>query len=203
MRIPTAALMTGLLLISTRAHAAIKPGDTQVGINLGLTNPLGNETVDGEDEKFGKLGPAFGFNFLHQFQKYLSLGGDFRYMSFGHEDVSTGHGPVEIKSSAWTLLAIGRGDLMPDSDIRPYGLLGLGVGRVKREVDFSQRPDLNSSQSSGGVAFALGGGVDYDINKNWLAGAELRYSLISTSEDEVGTGHVSAFDALLKVGYKF
>ena len=86
---------------------------------------------------------------------------------------------------------------------RQPGLLGLGVGGVKREVDFSRHPELNSSRTSSGLAFALAGGVDYDINDAWLAGAELRYNIISTSEGEIGAGHVSTLDLLFKCGYKF
>ena len=203
MKLPSAALMAGLLLISTHANAKVEPGTEQVAITLGLANPVGNDSVDGEREAFGKPGPAFGFNCLLQLQKYLSLGGDFNYKGLGSKDAATGHGPVEIKSSAWTLLAIGRGDLMPDYNIRPYGLLGLGVGGVARALDFSQNPGLNSSQTSGGFAFALGGGVDYDISDAWLAGAELRYNHISTSQGKIGAGSVSAFDILFIAGVKF
>jgi opacity protein-like surface antigen len=203
MKLLTAAFMAGLLLISTHANAQVKPGDQRAAITLGLANPLSNDNVNDESETFGGLGPAFGFNYLYQFQRYLSFGGDFNYKSLGDNDFTTGHGPTEIQSSAWTLLAIGRADLLPDNNIRPYGLLGLGVGEVKRDVDFSQRPDLNSSQTSSGLAFALAGGVDYDINDAWLAGAELRYNIISTSESEIGAGHVSTLDLLFKLGYKF
>jgi opacity protein-like surface antigen len=198
-----ALLIAGLLVASTHAYAAVKQGGQQVGGALGFASPLSNETVDGETERFGQLGPAIGFNYLYQIRNNLSLGGDFNYKSLGHVDGSTRHGPVEVTHSAWTLLAIGRGDLMPENDLRPYGLVGLGIGGVSRKVDFSQRPDLNSSQTSNGLAFALGAGVDYDINPAWLAGAELRYNIIGTDENAVGTGHVSTLDVLLKVGYKF
>ncbi len=203
MKLLTAALMAGLLPISTHANAQVKPGTQQAAITLGVANPLSNDSVDDESETFGELGPAFGFNYLYQIQRNLSLGGDFNYKSLGDKDFTTGHGPTEIKSSAWTLLVIGRADLLPDNNIRPYGLLGLGVGGVKREVDFSRHPELNSSRTSSGLAFALAGGVDYDINDAWLAGAELRYNIISTSEGEIGAGHVSTLDLLFKCGYKF
>jgi opacity protein-like surface antigen len=196
-------LLGGLLLVAAQAHAAVKQGGQQVGVTLGLANPLGNDTVDGQSETFGGVGPAVGFDYLYQLRSNLSIGGDFSYKYLGTHDDTTGHGPVEVKSTAWTLLAIGRFDLMPEKDLRPYAMAGLGVGGVSREVTFSQRPDLNSSRSSNGLAFALGAGVDYDINPSWVAGAELRYSIIGTNEEDIGTGHVSTIDALLKVGYKF
>lgn len=201
MKLLTAALVAGLLLTSTHADAQVKPKTQQVAITLGLANPLSNNSVDDQTETFGKLGPALGFNYLYQAQRYLSFGGDFNYKMLGTRDAVTGHGPVEIKSSAWALLAIGRGDPMPDSRIRPYGLLGLGIGGVRREVEYSQHPERNSSRTSSGLAFALGGGVDYDISDEWVAGAELRYNIISTSD--IGTSHVNTLDGLLKLGYKF
>jgi len=203
MKLLTATLIAGLLLISMHANAQIKPGTQQAAISAGLANPLSNDNVDGQAETFGELGPAFGFNYLYQLHRYLSIGGDFNYKSLGDKDFTAGHGPGTIKSSAWTLLAIGRCDLIPDNDIRPYALLGLGAGGVQREVNFSRRPDLNSSRTSSGLAFALGGGADYDINNAWLAGAELRYNIINTDEGEIGAGHLSTLDILFKVGYKF
>jgi opacity protein-like surface antigen len=203
MKLLAAALMAGLLLLSTQASAQVKPGTQQAAITLGWANPLSNDNVIDESETFGGIGPALGFNYLYQLQRYLSLGGDFNYKSLGDNDFTTGRGPTEIKSSAWTLLAIGRADLLPDNNIRPYGLMGLGVGGVRREVDFSQHPELNSSQTASGLAFALAGGVDYDINDAWLAGAELRYNIIGTIEGAIGTGHVSTLDVLFKLGYKF
>jgi opacity protein-like surface antigen len=203
MKLWTAAFVAGLLLISTHANAQVTPGKQQAAISLGWSNPLSHDSVDSQDEAFGEFGPAFGFNYLYQVQRYLSLGGDFNFKRLGGKDITTGHGPAEIKSTAWTLLAIGRADLMPDNDVRPYGLMGLGIGGLKREVEFSQRPDLDSSQNSTGVAFALGAGVDVDINAAWLAGAELRYNIIGTRESDIGSGSVSTLDILFKVGYKF
>jgi opacity protein-like surface antigen len=203
MKLSIAAFVAGLLLLSPAARAQVKPGDNQATINLGLANPLSDDAENGDTETFGKLGPAFGFGYLHQFQKNLSFGGDFSYKSLGTRDVSTGHGPLEIKSSMWTLLAVARADLMPDNNIRPYATVGLGLGGAKIERDYGRAPSLSSERTSSGPAFALAAGADYDINPTWLAGAELRYSIISTSESEIGTGHVSTFDVLLKVGYKF
>lgn len=198
-----ATFMAGLLLISTQAYAQVKQGGNQASINLGLTNPLSNSTENGDTETFGKIGPAFGFGYLHQFQKNLSFGGDFSYKSLGIRDVFTGHGPLEIKSSAWTLLAVARADLMPDNNVRPYALVGLGIGGAKSERIYSETPRLNSERTSSGAAFALAAGADYDINPTWLAGAELRYSIINTSESAIGAGSVSTLDALLKIGCKF
>ena len=202
MRRLTATLIAGLLLISTQANAQIKEGGNQISVDLGLANPMANENINGDSVPFGTVGPEFGFGFLHQFRKNLSFGGDFNFKSLGHDDVTTGHGPAEVKSSAWTLLAIARGDLLPDNNIRPYGIVGLGLGGVKSESDY-QTTRFSASNSSTGLAFALGGGVDYDINASWLAGAELRYNIIGTNHDDFGTSSVSTFDFLLKAGYKF
>ena len=203
MKRSTTALAAVLVLTSALASAQVKQGGNQAAFNLGLANPLSNDNVDGDSEGFGSVGPSFGFSFLHQIRKQLSLGGDFNYKSLGTEDVSTGRGPLEIKSSAWTMLAIGRIDLMPDNNLRPYGLLGIGIGGVKSDRDYSQSPRFDADRTSTGAAFALGAGVDFDINAAWLAGAEMRYSVINTDPGEVGTSSVSNLDFLLKVGYKF
>jgi opacity protein-like surface antigen len=205
MKAMTAALIVGLALISTRASAQIKPGSNQASLDLGLANPLSNETDNGDGETFGKLGAAFGAAYLHQLQgnlKVLSVGADFNYKHFGSQDVATGHGPAEIKSSAWTLLAVARGDLMPDNQIRPYGLVGLGIGGARSEWEY-QNPRFSNTRTSAGPAFALGGGADYDINSSWLVGAEMRYSVIATDSGDIGTSSVSSLDFLLKAGFKF
>jgi len=190
-------------MISGRANAAVKDGGQQVALTLGMADPLGSDVVDNQSARFGTLGPAVGASYLYRLEKHAAIGADFNYKFLGTKDIATGDGPVEIKSRAWTLLAIGRADLLPDADIRPYGFLGLGAGGIKRSVDFSQSPRFTASQSSYGVALALGAGVDYDINPDWVAGAELRYSFIKTGNNEVGASHVSTIDLLLKVGYKF
>jgi opacity protein-like surface antigen len=199
----TAALVAVLSLLSTHARAEVKPGTQQAAIAVGLANPLSNNSVDDQTETFGKLGPALGLGYLYQLHEYIGIGGDFSYKSLGTRDAVTGHGPVSVQSSAWTLLAVARGDALPDNDIRPYGLMGLGVGGIRRAVDFSQRPDLNSSRNTNGPAFALGVGADYDISDAWLAGAELRYNVIGTSHDEIGASRVSTLDILFKFGCKF
>ncbi|MFI5347655.1 MAG: outer membrane beta-barrel protein [Elusimicrobiota bacterium] len=197
------AFMAGLLLLTTRASAETKPGGQLASLSLGLSNPLSNETVDGQDQVFGKIGPTIGFDYLYQLQKVVSIGGDFNYKSLGTRDIITGHGPAEVKSSAWTLLAVARGDLMPDSNLRPYGLLGMGVGGVRSRREYGANPGFNSERTSSGLAFALGAGADFDLNASWLAGAELRYNIINTSEAEIGTSSVSTLDVMLKLGYKF
>ncbi|MCX5787124.1 MAG: outer membrane beta-barrel protein [Elusimicrobia bacterium] len=203
MKLLTTALVIGLFLVSTHANAQVTPGAQQATITLGLANPVSNDSVDDQTETFGELGPAFGFTYLYQLQRYVSIGGDFNYKYLRTKDATTGHGPVEIKSSAWTLLAIARGDLLPDNNLRPYGLLGLGVGGVRRSTEYSTHPSLDSTRTSNGPALALGGGVDYDINATWLAGAELRYNYIHTSDNEIGADSVSTLDFLVKLGYKF
>lgn len=203
MKLSTATFLTGLLLIAMTAKAEVKPGTHQVGVSLGASNPLSSENLDGERTEFGSVGPTLGFSYLYQLRPNWSVGGDLNFKRLGDKNIRTGHGPAEIASSAWTLMAVGRGDIAPDSDIRPYGLLGLGLGGVKREVRYDFSPRFDRDQTSGGLAFALAGGVDFDINASWLAGAELRYNYIKTRETEVGADSVRTLDLNFKVGYKF
>jgi len=203
MKPTTATLLTGLLLITMSANAEIKPGTHQVGISVGAANPLSYHAVDGERAEFGSVGPTLGFSYLYQVRPTLSLGADLNFKRLGDKDLRTGQGPVTVESSAWTLLAIGRGDILPDSDLRPYGLLGLGLGGVKREIRYSASPRLDRDQTSGGFAAAVGAGLDFDISASWLAGAELRWNYINTEASEVGTGSVRTLDLQFKAGYKF
>lgn len=202
MKLTTATFVTGLLAISLNASAGIKPGDHRVSLSLGAASAVSYNTVDGAREEFGDVGPALGLGYLYQIRPHWSLGADFSYKSLGDRDFHTGRGPGEIESSAWTLLAVGRGDLLPEGDIRPYGLLGLGLGRVKREIDFDDSR-YDRYHTSGGVALAVGAGLDVDINEFWLAGAELRWNLINTDHDDIGASSVRIIDMMFKVGYKF
>ncbi len=203
MRLPIASVVTGLLMIAVGANAAIKQGAQQIGLSLGVSNPLGNETADGTRVEFGKVGPALGLNYLYQVRPNWSLGADLNFKSFGDRDVFTSHGAGEVKTSAWTLMAVGRGDLSPESNLRPYALLGLGVGRAKRDLSYPSNARFDQDHASGGLAFALGAGLDFDINPTWVAGAELRYSYIHTDANEIGAESVRTLDVLFKAGYKF
>lgn len=203
MKSMTVTLLTGLLLISMSANAAITQGTHQAGVSLGASNPISYHTLDGSRAEFGSTGPTLGFNYLYQLRPNLGVGADLNFKRLGDRDFNTGLGPVEVESSAWTLLATGRADLMPESDVRPYGMLGLGLGGVKREVRYELSPRNDRDQTSSGFAFAVGGGVDFDINASWLAGAELRYSYINTEPSEIGTDSVRMVDLHFKVGYKF
>lgn len=199
----SAALFVSCLLLSAAsAHAEIKTGTSQAALQLGVANPLSTETFDGEDVRFGKTGLALGAGYLYQFAPNVSFGGDLNIKGFGDRDIRTGHGVGQVSSSAWTLLAVARGDLLPNENIRPYALMGLGLGGAKREVRFSD-PRFNGDHSSSGVAFALAAGVDLDIKTSWIAGAELRYNYIRTEASEIGTDSVRSMDLLFKIGYKF
>lgn len=198
-----ATYLTGLMLLSMSANASITPGTQQVAVSVGASNPLGHHDFDGTRSEFGSTGPNLGFSYLYQFAPILGVGADLNFKRLGDKDFRNGRGYGEVESSAWTLLAIGRGDLMPESDIRPYGLLGLGLGGVKREIRYAAVSGFDRDQSSAGLALALAGGVDFDINANVVAGAELRWNYINTSYNEVGTSSVRTLDLNFKVGYKF
>jgi len=202
MKRSTAMFVTCLLLTCVSARAAVKPGTHQLALQLGAASPQSYNTIDGEYGRFGRTGPAIGAGYLYQFAPNLSFGGDLNLKALGERHIRTGHGTGEVDSSAWTLLAVARGDLMPDGDVRPYALLGLGLGGAKREIRFGD-PRYDRDESSSGLAFALAGGADLDINESWLAGAELRYSYINTRASEIGASSVRTLDLLFKVGYKF
>lgn len=195
--------LAGLLLVSAQANAQIKVGTHQAGLNLGLVHPLSRTDLGGETERFGETGPVFGFSYLYQFRPNFSFGGDFNYKFLGTQNYPNPHGGAEVRSSVWTMLAIGRVDPLPENRLRPYGLVGMGLGGARRSLEFPSASRYDSARTSTGLAFALGGGADYDIDADWLVGGELRYGIISTSRSDIGAGSVSSMDMLFKLGYKF
>lgn len=199
----TTAIMTGLMLMTVNAKAGITPGTNTVALTLGAANPLSYTDVDGDRTEFGQTGPTLGFSFLHQLRPNFAVGADLSFKRLGEKDFRTGQGPASVESSAWTMLAIGRGDFLPASDLRPYVMAGLGFGGVKREVRYPFNPRFDRDTRSGGLALALGAGVDFDITTAIVAGAEMRWNYIDTSYNQVGTNSVRTLDLNFKVGYKF
>ncbi|MEK7657216.1 MAG: outer membrane beta-barrel protein [Elusimicrobiota bacterium] len=205
MRVLCSALVAGLLFISNQAYAQVKEGSHQGRFQLGLAMPLTKIEVgsSGQTEKVGKMGPAFGFGYDYQYNKNVSIGGEWSYKAFGKNDFSVSGAGVTTNLKAWTLLATAKGQLMPDEKLRPYGLFGLGLNGLSLKVDVPTSPTNNSNNSTTGVAFALGGGADYDINDQWLAGGELRWNYLGTSKAKMGASNVTSFDILFNLGYKF
>jgi opacity protein-like surface antigen len=203
MKLKNAVLLAGLLFVSSQAKAQTKVGTHQLGLELGVANPISNTDLgNGDVETFGETGPAVGIDYLYQFHPNFSVGADFNNKFQGTENYSHPHGGAAVTSSVWTMLAIGRFDLLPESRIRPYAMAGAGFGGARRSVVYAN-PAFNSENTSMGPAFAMGAGADFDINGDWVVGGELRYTVVGTDENAVGTGHVSTFDFLAKVGYKF
>ena len=203
MRVLCSALVAGLLVISNQAYAQVKEGSQQVGMHLGFSSPLGKGEDTGFSEKIGKMGPAFGFNYLYQYHKNVGLGGEFAYKAWGTNTVTATGNSVDLKSSAYSFLALAKGQLMPDEKLRPYGLFGLGFGSLSHKASAAGWTGVSKSKT--GVAFAIGGGADYDINDMWSAGAELRYSLLGTkiTDDTYTVKNGNSFDFLFNLGYKF
>jgi opacity protein-like surface antigen len=199
-----AALLAVLLFVSTRANAQLRPGTQQLGLDLGVVDPLSSSQLgNGVSQRLGTAGPAFGFDYLYQALPNFSMGGDFNYKFEGTNSYSQPYGGASVTSSLWTALVVGRVDPLPQSRLRPYALAGVGFGGASRSLTFAGAPAYNATRTSVGPAFALGGGMDYDLNDVWLVGAELRYGIIDTSVNDVGVSSLSTLDFLLKVACKF
>lgn len=195
MRMLCSALVAGLLFISNQAFAQVKEGSQTAGFSLGFGIPMTKIAAGASEEKSGKMGLAIGFGYDYQIHKNFSVGGDFNYKAYGKNSVTGG----DLKTKAWTLLAMAKGYYMPEEKFRPYGLLGLGMNGIKAEYTGTGGFAGNSS----GFAFVLGGGADYDINDQFLAGGELRYDILGADKNKVGKSTYNGLDFLLHVGYKF
>jgi opacity protein-like surface antigen len=192
-------MAAALLSLAVCANAQVKQGSQEAGVNVGLAVPLSNTTLGGSipSTTLGAVGPMFGFNYDYMALSNVSVGGDFSYRSFGGDSVGGG---ANLSGDDWTLMVTGKYQFLPNNQLRPYGLLGLGLGNEYASV--SGR--FGGSASGTGFAYAIGGGVEYDLNSQWSVGAELRWSGISASlSNSVGSQTMDSLDLVVSGHYKF
>jgi outer membrane protein W len=195
MKIFGTMLAAGLLLSAGIASAQVKQGQQLFGVDAGLALPMSD--LNNSSNKVGDAGPALGFTYDYMALKNLSIGGDFSYKDYGTDNVGFGG----FSANVWTLVATGKFQLMPENKLRPYGLLGLGVGHATQSFTA-----LNGNeQTNGGTGFAyvLGVGGDYDINSQWAVGGEMRWTgLSATIGNAVNSQGFNSLDFLLTARFK-
>ncbi|MBI5243105.1 MAG: outer membrane beta-barrel protein [Elusimicrobia bacterium] len=204
----SALLCAWLLMGAALADAQLVQG-TQTGkLVMGACSPLTREEVIYKTE--GLTGVCGGAQYLYYILPFLAAGVDVKYMAFSKnsydlDDDGWGSVTVEDTPSAATYMAVLRDDLLPEKKFRPYGLLGIGVNNFSRRLVWIAPGYYREEifRKSTGVAFALAAGVDHDFTENVLAGFELRWNYLGTSEDKVGGFHFTFMSMLLNVGWKF
>jgi opacity protein-like surface antigen len=191
-----------LLFSAVSANAQIKQGQQEAGINIGAAIPMSDTTLGANvpSTTNGTTGLGIGANYDYMIMKNISVGGDFQYRDFGNKSLSGG--TLENVDN-WTLMVTGKYQFMPDNQIRPYGLLGLGFGG-ESEKGVPTGGGGGISGNGTGFAYAIGVGAEYDINAMWAAGVELRWSGLSASESGgIGSQGSNSLDILVSGHYKF
>ncbi len=187
------------LLLPLRARASITAGTQEADLNLGIADPLTSYNANNGaiTNSIGSVGLGIGADYVYYVNKWIGLGGDFMYDAYGSQSLSGGQ---TSQPDEMTGLGIAKFQIRPDSNLRPYGLVGLGWGNLSDTVSGG-----TLSAVSNGFAYALGGGVDYDITKNIVAGAELRWTNLTVNNNFNGAGFhdVGDLNILAHIGYKF
>ena len=194
-------LSAALLFSAVRANAQVKQGSQEAGADVGLGIPMSDTTLGGDipSTTLGALGAAFGVNYDYMVLKNVSVGGDFGYRNFGNDTVSFHGNGGTLSAYDWTMLATGKFQLMPDNQIRPYGLLGLGFGHGGLTLTGPNGGTGNGT----GFAYAFGAGAEGDLNSQWAVGAELRWTGLSAGmNNALGTQNFNSLDFLVSVHFK-
>lgn len=225
-------MLAGMMCGALPAGATVKTGEHQVSINAGAAIPTTKYDLSasgGSSEVMGGSGVGFGGQYLYHLTPALGLGSEFSYAAFGDKDHAIGPvlgvpGTIVTSSyKTWTMEAIARYVLMPESRVNPYFIAGVGLGSVSAKASTRLPPGLvfastgsreatNFDGSATGVAFSLGAGADADITDSLFAGLDLRWRFVGAKKDFAdqavpGTVHsISSGSGLAvagKIGYKF
>ncbi|MBR5151855.1 MAG: outer membrane beta-barrel protein, partial [Elusimicrobiaceae bacterium] len=122
-------------------------------------------------------------------------------------------GEEKIKTSVMHFMLSGRATINPDSRVRFYIPMGIGLARNNVTIDsvYSIHTSLEDVTENAhikshktGFSWYIGGGVEATIYKNIWLGIEGRYSQFDLKITGVeGTYHPHYFTAVAKIGYKF
>lgn len=81
-----------------------------------------------------------------------------------------------VKMNMWEINANAHYYFISIDNLSFYGLGGLNYSHVKVETDFGSFLGIgDTSSSEGKIGFNLGAGANFDLGKNWLPFAELKY----------------------------
>lgn len=122
-------------------------------------------------------------------------------------------GKDKIKTSVMHFMLSGRATVNPDSRVRFYIPMGLGLVRTNVTIDsvYSIHTSLEDVTESShikshkmGFSWYIGGGIEATIYKNILVGIEGRYNQFDLKISGVeSTYHPHYFSGIAKIGYKF
>ena len=176
----------------------LRKNTTRVDFYGGLALPQQNWKVDGI--KAANTTWTAGIGFQRNVLNFLSFGLDGNYVQFDGDKDAANH---FLRTGIATGLVSGRVYLFPSQATRLYATGGLGIGYTfARKNVGDERVTKNSTDLAGMV----GVGLEFDIDDEWMFGAEARYNLVKM-EDEVkefvGKNKVHFTTIMLKFGYRF
>ena len=199
----------------------------QVAFRLGTAAPLSRYSqvpgMDvplpqyyGADAKVGNPGFSFGGQYLYNIKDTIGLGLDFEYGAPQAKIFDVVSYRYISKPEDLKLLAVGKYSWLPEYRVRPFGLVGVGVGKfwLKQTQGTAPgqirivngRPDTSTltlvNNSSTGLAWAFGAGADADLTERWVLTFDLRWSQISISRSRFWGDKYQAMNASLQLGYR-
>ncbi len=188
----------GAFGLAMPAGATVKAGGQEASVNVGAAIPTTQydlTSVGGSKDTMGGTGVGFGGQYLYNLTKAIGVGGEFNYASFGNKDHSVTKAVVTSSYGTWSLEAVARYVLMPESRVNPYIIAGLGLGSVSAKATTkpasgyawtntgTTESRTNFDGSATGVAFSIGAGADADITDSLFAGLDLRWRFVGAKHD--------------------
>lgn len=226
-----AAWMTlaGLALaLAAPARAEVREGMHQVGLDLGLAAPVSKINGMGGRETNGSAGARFGVQYLYHLRPSMGLGFELSNgIRSGKESSALVTGANStIKGNSVVGMAIGRWTFFDESRLRFFALGGLGLHRSRVTIDSSPQAGLVWADtgtresrtlfdgSGTGFAFALRGGMEYDVSEPFVAGLDFGYEQMAkatyratAAAKALGasdtSGSIAHFSFMARVGARF
>ncbi len=213
----------------------IEKGDQMVSVFLGSGMPLNDsgvtaDVVTGEDFDtdtldWGDASTSYGVQYMYAVTPHFALGAEYMGNNFGDAEYEReyfvdwnnwGEREVDSKMDVQNFMVAGRYTVNPQSKVRFYVPLGLGIASAKATFELDdvtneggQIDRTNGSYSKRTTSFAyyVGLGVEGTFCQDWIWGVEGRYQGFQFDYGKFMDGldkkDQSYFALLLKLGYRF
>lgn len=143
------------LFITQQGFAqSIQKGEQMISVNLGAVIPVNSINYYGTDIDYGKTGFGLGAQYQYFFTDTFALGLELDQNWFGQKEQ---YG-VEFEGRASNFLITGRANLVNKDDFRVYLPIGLGVARMREDIDDYHIYDTGFTWNAGlGIETAIPG----------------------------------------------
>ena len=185
----TTLLLGGMILCSLQVRAqGIEAGSSMVSLYAGFGSALEKSDIEinGDNLSWGNIGGELGLSYLFFPTPYLGLGADIRYAGFqGSEKTEYWAGywywhtlESDFETHTLQLMASGRININPDSNVRLYIPFGGGVvfSRGIMEYKWDDYIYDTETDSSTSLGWYAGVGIEFDTAERFAWGLEARYN---------------------------